>query len=255
VRTNDGRDGWVFGALTTALVPNRRDQIIESIVEGRLGSSGNFSANVQLVDFIERTNGTLSDREARGRFGLYLLRALGAAFHGVPVREREVELKRPDAEPYGSWIRGHLDAARYNEPAGSWMVDPDYAQAVHDQHRQSFAADDIAWFYVTNGLFGECEGDVPCYVSWQNGLNGWYLRRHPQGRHADEATADIAQRLNGVMDNLLRFPRVLAEFDPMTRCNELHESLAPLTAAVTASTSTRKTEALAALKRFAQLCK
>jgi len=48
---------------------------------------------------------------------------------------------------------------------------------------------------------------------------------------------------------------VLREFDPKTRCGELHMSLDPLLAAVTASPSARKTDALAAIERFAQLCR
>ena len=119
VRTTDRRDGWVFGGLTTSVDPGRRDQIIESIVEARLRSDGNFLASVQLVDFIERTAARLNDREARARFALYRLRSLSAVLSNVPssVRDRDLEANRADAEPYGSWIRGRLDAVRYNEGA------------------------------------------------------------------------------------------------------------------------------------------
>jgi SH3 domain-containing protein len=256
VRTDAGHDGWVFGPLTTALDPSRRDQIVESIVEARLRTSGSFSTNVQLVDFIERSVARLRDRDARGRFAMYRLRSLSAAFGSIPfgVFDREVETKRPEAEPYGSRIRARLDAARYFESAGQWMVDPEYVKAVHSEHRDSKSGEGIAWFYVTNGLFGECEGDVPCYVYWQNELNGWYLASCPRGRHADESNADIEGALNGAMDNLLGFPRVLAEFDPKTRCGELHNSLDSLAAAVKASTSARKADALAVLDRYARLC-
>ena len=108
---------------------------------------------------------------------------------------------------------------------------------------------------MENGLYGECEGDVPCYVTWQNELNGEYLRLHPRGRHADESNADIALRLNAAMDNLQGFPLVLNEFNRKTRCGELHVSLDALVAAVTTSTSVRKADALAAIDRFAQLCR
>jgi hypothetical protein len=257
VVTDDHRDGWVLGSLTTSIAAGRRDQTIEAIVEARLRGGGNFSARVQLFDLIERTALTLNDREVQGRFALYHLRSVNNVFGGVPsvLFERDVETKSPKAEPYGSWIRAHLDASRYNEPAGQWMVDPEYVQAVHEKHRQSVAADDIAWFYVSNGLYGECEGDVVCYVSWQNQLSGWYLRAHPHGGHTNESNGDIALRLNAAIDNLRKFPSVLAEFDPKTRCTELHAALDPLTAAVSASVSTRKAGALAALDRFAQLCK
>jgi hypothetical protein len=257
VRTDDQREGWVLGSLTTSIDPGRRDQTIEAIIEARLRGGGNFGARVQLFDLIERTASGLSDREAQGRFALHSLRSLSSIFHSVPsgVGERQVETKLPGAEPYGGWIRAHLDAARYNEPGGQWMVDPEYAKAVHDKHRQSEAADEIGWFYVSNGLYGECEGDVPCYVSSMDELTGWYLRSHPRGRHTDESNAEIALRLNAAMDNLQQFPAVLAEFDPKARCSELHSSLDPLTAAVTASNSTKKAEALAALDRYAKLCR
>jgi Bacterial SH3 domain len=256
VRTDEGLDGWVLGRLTTSLDPRRRDRTIESIVVARLSSGGGFSAGVQLFDLVERTAASLSDREVRGRFALYRLRSMSNVFHSVPfgVSDREVESERSKSEPFGSWIRAHLDAARYFESAGSWMVDPAYVQQAHQQNLGTSSGDEIAWFYVTNGLFGECEGDVPCYVDWQDRLNGWYLRSYPHGRHTDASDEDIARVLNDVMDNLQRFPAVLAEFDPKARCTELHRSLDPLRSAVTASTAVRKAEALAAIDRFARLC-
>ena len=107
---------------------------------------------------------------------------------------------------------------------------------------------------VLNGLPDECEGDVPCYVDWQNQLSGEYLRLYPGGRHADEANGNVARVLNAVMDNLQEMPLVLKEFSPATRCGELRESLNPLVAAVNASSAARKTEALVAIDRFARLC-
>jgi len=86
-------------------------------------------------------------------------------------------------------------------------------------------ADDLAWFYVTSNHFGECEGNVPCYVSRQNDLNGGYLRAHPRGRHVDESTADVASVLNEMLDYLKQLPAILAEFDPKRDCGELHASL------------------------------
>jgi hypothetical protein len=248
VKTDDGHDGWVLGRLTTPFDIERRDQIIESIVVGRLQSGGSFSTLLQLFDLIERTAARLNDREAQARFALHRLRSMSSIFGAVPFR-------RGDTDPYAGWIREHQDAARYNEPGGQWMVDPSYVKEVHEKRRDTAAADDIAWFFVVNGLYGECEGDVPCYVNWQNQLNGWYLQSHPRGRHTDESDAHIAVSLNAAMDNLRRFPLVLGEFNPKTRCGELHLSLDPLTAAVIASVSARKVDALAAIERFAQLCR
>jgi hypothetical protein len=248
VKTYDEHEGWVLGSFTIPLDPDRPNQTIESMVVGRLQSGGNFSARLQLFDLIERTAAGLNDREAQARFALYRLRSMDSFLRNIPFR-------RGGSDPYAGWIREHQDAARYDEPAGQWMVDPSYVSGVHEKHRGTAAADDIAWFFVVNGHYGECEGDVPCYVGWANRFDGWYLRSHPGGGHTDECTAEIALRLNGAMDNLREFPMVLREFDPKARCGELHMSLDPLLSAVTASTSARKADALAAIERFAQLCR
>jgi hypothetical protein len=245
VRTNDGLEGWVLSSLTVPLDPARLNEAIESIVAARLSSNFNvevttFSTHLQLFDLIERTSARLTERDAQARFALYRLRSMKNAFANVPFG-------RGDSDPYRGWIRAHQDAARYDEPGGRWMVDPAYALQIHDEYRDTDVADDIAWFFVQNGLFGECEGDVPCYSWSQNALNGEYLRLHSTGRHVDESNTQIALGLNDVMDNLLAFPKVLQEFDPSKRCTELHVSLDPLAAAVTAATSTRKANALAAI--------
>jgi hypothetical protein len=167
---------------------------------------------------------------------------------GVPFR-------RGESDPYRGWIRDHQDAARYDEPGGTWIVEPLYVTGAHDAYRGTAAADEIAWFFVQNGKYGECEGDVPCYVDWADRLEGWYLRTYTVGRHTDDANDRIALRLNGAMDNLQNFPAVLAQFDPRFRCGELQMFLDPLAEAVTAATSARKAGALAAIDRFARLCR
>jgi hypothetical protein len=248
VRADDGRDGWVLGRLTAPLSLERRDQAIESIIVDRLRGGGDFSSGLQLFDLIERTAAELTDREAQARFALYRLRSMTIVFLGIPFR-------RGESDPYRRWIRDHRDAARYDEPGGTWMVDPQYVTGVHDTYRGTAAAEDIAWFLAQHGLYGECEGDVPCYVDRTNRLEGWYLRTYPGGRHTDDANGRIALKLNDYMDNLGRFPSVLAQFDPGTRCGELRLSLDPLASAVMATISARKPGALAAIDRFAQLCR
>jgi|KBSMisStandDraft_5_1062788.scaffolds.fasta_scaffold179190_2 hypothetical protein len=253
VRTDDGREGWVLGRLTSSIDADRYGDTVEALVVAQLKRHSemratSFAARVQLFDLIERTSATLNKREARARFALYRLRSMQDVLLGVPFRG-------DGRDPYRAWIDEHSDAALYNEPGGSWMVAPAYVLKVHDEYRDTATADDIAWFYVQNGSPGECEGDVPCYVSWVNDLHGWYLRTHPHGRHSEDANAGIAEVLNGVMDNFKRFPLVLAAFDPKTRCGELHLVLDPLAAAVTATPSPSRAAALAAIERFAKLCR
>jgi SH3 domain-containing protein len=257
VRTNDGREGWLLGRLTTPIDSAHYLQTIERITKEQLAahakvSATSFEARLQLFDLIERTSKRSGDRDAVARLALLRLYSLQDVLGRIPIRESQLTADSHDR--YQRWLRAHLDESRYDEPAGSWMVDPEHVKLVHDEYPDTAVGDDIGWFYVTNGLFGECEGDVPCYVGRTNELEGWYLRTHPMGNHADDANAQLAVKLNGAMDNLKRFPRVLAEFDPRKRCGELHASLDPLRAAVSASTSGRKGEAVAAIDRFAQLC-
>jgi hypothetical protein len=258
VRTNDGREGWLLGRLTTPIAPDHYLQTIERITKEQLAahakvSGTTFAVRLQLFDLIERASKRFSERDTVARLALLRLYSLQDVLRSIPIRESE--LTAYSQGRYQRWLRAHLDDSRYNEPAGSWMVEPEYVKRIHDEYPDTTVGDDIGWFYVTNGLFGECEGDVPCYVSWTNELEGWYLRAHPMGNHADDANAQVAVKLNGAMDNLQRFPRVLAEFDPSTRCGELHASLDPLRAAVSASTSSGRPEAIAAIDRFDLLCR
>jgi hypothetical protein len=253
VRTGDGRTGWVLGSLTAAFDPLRREEAIEAIVVDRLSIvsepvNAPFATHTELFNLVEQTTNRLTGDGARARFALYRLQSMKNLLAGIPFGGGE-------RDPYRAWIRDHQGAAQYSEPGGIWIVDPRYVLQIHERYRGSAAADDIAWFFVQNGLAGECEGDIPCYITGQNTLNGEYLRLHAGGRHADESTADIARTLNDVMDNLRIFPAVLGDFDPKSRCVELHRSLDPLQAAVSASTSAHKADAMAAIDRFAQLCK
>ena len=252
VRTSDGLEGWVLGSWTAPLDRAHLNEAAELIVVARLSTDLNvrsttFSTHLQLFDLIERTAARLNDRDAQARFALYRLRAMKNAFENVPFGQG-------NSDPYRDWIRARQDAARYDEPGGRWMVDPAYVMQIHNRYRDSGVADDVAWFFVENGLFGECEGDVPCYVWSQNALNGEYLRLHPNGRHVDESNAQVALALNAELDNLLGYPEKLREFNSKARCGELHTSLDPLVAAVVGSTSVRKANALAAIERFVRLC-
>ncbi len=258
VRTLDGADGWVAADLIRAIDPARPLPVIEAIVRARLPSSAqraadargggeSFASRIQIARLIDEASVEAGDRETAARFALYQLRALSYALGAVPFR-------RGRQPPYGAWLGARAASIVYNEPGGMWMVSSDHVRRVHDQHRGTAAADDIAWFRATNGLAGECEGDLPCAVSWRNTLEGEYLRLQPRGAHVEAAHARIASGLSGYLTNVESFPKVLAEFTPATRCGELRASLDPLRAAVTAAESARKAEALAAIARYARLC-
>ena len=133
--------------------------------------------------------------------------------------------------PYQSWLAARTDIVVYNEPGGRWMIRPDRLWKLHDDHARTASADEIAWATVENGLPGECEGFVPCYMNRLNRLEGEYLRRSALGGHADEAVARVA---NASSHWPWPPPRPYF-FDPAKDCAELVQALEPLRAAVAAT--------------------
>jgi hypothetical protein len=136
-----------------------------------------------------------TDPDGRARIDLDRLRAMSAALAAIPSNG----LKR---DPYASWLKAHEADVIGNEVAGTWMLSNSKIWDLYRRHERTTSADDLAWLAVTNGLPGECEGFLPCYVEWRNRLQGEYLRRQPAGRHAEEAVGAIKQ----LADLLARAP-------------------------------------------------
>ncbi len=242
VRNDEGQEGWVVGRLTTSIDAEHYDDTIQAIVGAQLKDHSeitgtSFAARVQLLNLIERTSRRISEPEASARFALYRLRSMRDTFDGIPFGGNE-------RDPYRGWLMEHWDAGFYNEPAGAWIVDPKHVLKIHEQYRGTNTADDIAWFYVANGFPGECEGYVPCSFGWKDGLEGEYLRLHPDGRHRDEALTSIAKFLDALGS---------AHDRDDLACPSLREPLRSLASAIMASSSGGKPSAVIALKRIAEL--
>jgi len=185
VRLGDTREGWVQARLTKPLDPVWRWPVFDAIVAERLERRGDgFPAGVELVAFIERVAPEYTDKDGRARIELARLRALSRAAAAIPFNGSR-------REPYASWLSTRSADVVYDEPGGHWMVRDAAIWASHARHAATPVADDIAWFAVTAGLPGECEGSVSCYFSAMNRLHGEYLRAHPAGRHAAEAVAAV----------------------------------------------------------------
>jgi hypothetical protein len=149
VRTAEGKEGWVLTRLTRRFTADTRLDVIEQIIAERVGRKGDSAAaRAELIDLLDDTMAEPSDAERAGRLALLWIRAMKAA----------------------------------NRPLSLEAL-----QDLHQRHRASSSADEIAWVAVEHGLGGECEGYLPCYVELTNQLEAEYLRRHPNGRHVDEA--------------------------------------------------------------------
>lgn len=246
VRLADSREGWILSNLTRPLDAVWRWPTFDRIIAERLGRKGDgFAASVELVAFIERVAPEYTDPDGRGRIELARLRAMAAALKAIPMSGGR-------REPYASWLASRQTEVVYDEPGGHWMLAPGPLWDRHAQQFKTTSADDIAWFAVANGLPGECEGQVSCYLVARNHLYGEYLRRHPAGARAPEAVGV----LKNTADLLGVPPKAGAayKFDRKTDCRELTASVDALTAAVQGTRVEIRDAALASLASLKRNC-
>jgi hypothetical protein len=245
VRLTDGREGWVLATLTRTLDPDWRWPTYDRIIEERLARKGDgFPALAELVAFVERVAPEYTDPDGRARVDLWRLRATAAAARAIPSQWNR--------EPYASWLKAHEGDVIRHELAGEWILSNQAILALHTRHAATSWADDLAWLAVTNGLTGECEGVLTCYLDGYNRLQGEYLRREPAGRHATEAVGAI----KGLADLLLapREPKQAYVFDAARDCRDLTAELDALAAAVKGTHADNRDAALARLADLRQLC-
>jgi hypothetical protein len=192
----------------------------------------------------------MPNRTARrgGRLAWLWLRSVKRMLAGIPLSER-------DGEPHDPWMEQHRELIVYSEPAGEWLIVPDVIWKMHDQHRETAVAEDIAWLAVQNGLEGECEGYVPCDAHGMNTLDGEYLRRYPRGAHVAEAL----ERVTGTLEQSIRLmsePDGRQFLNPATDCGDLKEPLLALRAAVAGSVASAKRDrTLLLVDRVIATCK
>ena len=247
VKLTDGRQGWLQARLTKPLDPVWRWPVFDEIIASRLGRKGDgFPANTEFVAFIERVAPEYTDTDGRARIELARQRALSTTLASIPF-------KGGRREPYSSWLGTRKHGVVYDEPGGRWMLAPGPLWDLHARHSATAAADDLAWLAVTNGLPGECEGVLPCYLSARNRSEAEYLRRHPAGRHAAEAVAIIAR----TAETLTAPPLGKAgyEFDRTRDCRDVVATVDALTGAVQKTAAASRDAAVASLAAIRAPCK
>ena len=246
VRLADNREGWILSNLTRTLDPVWRWPTFDRIISERLGRKGDgFAASAELLAFIERVAPEYTDPDGRGRIELARMRAMAATLNTIPMSGNR-------REPYATWLASRKTEIVYDEPGGRWIFTPDALWNAHAQQFKTTSADEIAWFAIGNGLPGECEGSVACYLVARNRLHGEYLRRHPGGAHAAEAVVvlkDTADRLGAA-------PKAGAayKFDKKTDCRDLTTAIDALTAAVQGTRVEGREAAVASLATLKRSC-
>jgi hypothetical protein len=184
-----------------------------------------FTARVAALETREHQLVEARGTNQRGQAALAWLQALAQVLAAVPI-------ERADHPIFPSWLAAHDDLVVYSEPSGEWLIRHEVLRRTHDEHRQSSAADEIAWIGARTGIPGECEGYVPCYVFGLNYREGEYLRREKRGRHRGEALTTIVETIQRIIDDLLSRPERADYLNVATDCGDLRASLDPLSAAV-----------------------
>ncbi len=246
VRLADGREGWLQANLTRPFDRNWPWPVFDRIIADRLNRKGDgFPSAVELVAFIERVAPEYTDPDGRGRVELARLRATSAALSAVPFGAGR-------REPYASWLAARKSFVTYDEPGGRWMLRDEAVWDTHAAQSETTSADDIGWFAVGNGLAGECEGHLPCYLVWRNRLHGEYLRRQPSGKYAAEAVGVI----KATADLLLApsKPGSSYDFDRTRDCRDVTQSIDVLTAAVQGTRVDGREAAISSLAAVRSTC-
>lgn len=246
VRLADSREGWLQSNLTRTLDMNWRWPVFDRIIADRLARKGDaFPAAAELVGFIERVAPEYTDPDGRGRIELARLRAMSAALAAVPFRGDR-------REPYASWLAARKAFVTYDEPGGQWMLASGAVWNIHTQQAETTSADEIGWFAVANGLSGECEGHLPCYLTARNLLHGEYLRRHPFGKHAAEAVGVIKTTADLLLTPSK--PGAAYQFDRKRDCQEVPLAIDALTAAVEGTRAEGRDAAISSLAALKKIC-
>jgi hypothetical protein len=245
VRTPGGDEGWIDETLTVPVTDSTYPQVIRDLISARLNREGDgFVATAELVAFIENALGRDWSLDDRAWLELQRLQALAATLGTIPFYRVRWD------DRLTSWVAARDAEIHYNEPGGHWLMNRDVILDRHDMYRATPAGDEIAWFAVRNGLSGECEGFLVCYVEWSDKLEGEYLRRQPAGEYVEEAAARVRQ----VSEYYRSISDVPDVFDAQRECAALNTAVASLEAAVLGSTASERVLIASELRDMLRLC-
>jgi LysM repeat protein len=186
VALSSGKQGWIFGSLSTDFDPKLRAKHYQQIAQARLNKALSWPDTIDLTTFLARVKHSIhSPPEMAAELALSHLRSLQKAINQV---------ENSEVPPYQAWFEKQLQQylIYLDEVQGVWLVDSRLFWTLHDQYYPLPISDQIAWAGAENPLGGECEGFLECNLSQLNETTGKYLKYHPQGQHVEEALNKIA---------------------------------------------------------------
>jgi hypothetical protein len=240
----DTQHGWIDQSLTLPISDSTYRDVIAGLIASRLEREGDgFVARTELLELIEAVLERDWTLEERARLELQRFRALNAVLQTIPFYRSRWD------DRLASWVTERSAEVTYSEPGGHWMIERDLILERHTTYRSTEAADEIAWFAVLNGLSGECEGQLVCYLEWSDRLEGEYLRREPDGRHVEEAAARIDQVIEYYRSSMKS-----NDFDAQRECDALRVVIDSLEAAVRESNVAERSVLASELRSMMKLC-
>lgn len=245
VRTSRGEEGWIRKTMALPISDSTYPKVVRELIAARLSRQDDgFVGRMELVAFIEHARGWPWSVEDLGWLELQRLRALQAALRTIPFRRERWD------DRLRSWIAARAAEIRYSEPGGQWIINRDIILDSQATYRATAVADELAWFAAENGLTGECEGYLVCYLESIDKLQGEYLRRQPEGKHVEEAAA----RIKFIIEYYRGDFKPSAYFNATQDCAPLKNVVASLEHAICASTASEWGTLTNGLRDMLRLC-
>ncbi len=250
VKTDDdmsGQSGWMFGGLTTAFSPNRREEIYQRIAAERLITARkDFFEQVDFYKFLERALAEVKTPAVVAELEMARLLALSESLRAIPHRHPRLGPR----QPYADWVQIHEAQIVYSDPAGTWFVKSDRFWELEKKYRALPIGERIAWIASQYELPGECEGYVSCYFSRLALREEKYLKLYPNGAHAEDVVDRIDELLRYTNPDTQFFQNQLRDELSSEERSQLKKDIAELRYVLAKVTTPKKN---AVLQRLAQL--
>lgn len=178
--------GWVAARFLAPVDPADPAPAYLAIAQQKLApADAPFGDMVELTQMLDRA--AAEAPRHRHELQFQALVALGRSFKAMQGQN--------DTPAHAAWIKAQEARAVYSEPAGEWYVRAGLLWDLEKLNSGTALGERIAWEAAHVDLPGECEGYMPCYLTYLAEQEGEYLARYPKGAHAAEAMAVVDQQL------------------------------------------------------------